>query len=184
MKKNTSTRTMSNMSNDSLKKMNAMQEPPREGETPLFVLKPAIGVAVIPTILGALIFGIFISIWVGVVARSIIAGVLTAITIIVLALFFHLMNLSATRYLFFKNKAEFYDGFLTVVHRTIPYNRVTDCVLIRSVWGRMFGTGTIQIVTAGFENGGRSFVGAGITMKYVRNPEEVYNHVRSILGTN
>ncbi len=164
-------------------KVNESEQLTNEGDKPLFVLRPAIGVAIIPTMLGALIFGIFVSIWIGAVTRSIIVGVLTLLVIIIAVLFFRLMNLSATRYIFFKNKAEFYEGFLTVVHRTVPYNRVTDCVLIRSVWGRMFGTGTIQIVTAGFENTGRHHTGAGITMVYVDKPEEVYNHVRKILGT-
>ena len=89
-----------------------------------------------------------------------------------------MMNLRARRYLFFKNKAEFYEGFLNIVQRTVSYQKVTDCVLTKSVWDRMFGTGTIRLVTAGHE--GR--VGGGIAIQFVENPNQVYKEVQKLLG--
>ena len=48
----------------------------------------------------------------------------------------------------------------------------------KSVWDRMFGTGTIRLVTAGHEGK----IGGGIGIQYVENPNQVYREVQKLLG--
>ncbi|MBI2102223.1 PH domain-containing protein [Candidatus Woesearchaeota archaeon] len=158
-------------------------------QQPLFILKPKLSVAVIPTIILGIIFSIFISIYAVPIAfvtlgaaGAVAIGFLVFIIIIGLTLFFRLMNLKARRYLFYKTKAEFYEGFLNIVQRTVSYQKVTDCVLTKSVWDRMFGTGTIRLVTAGHEGSGRYTVGGGIAIQFVENPNQVYGEVQKLLG--
>jgi len=158
-------------------------------QQPLFILKPKLSVAIIPTLLGGFVISILLSLYISIIIAGMAglsAGIATAIVIIVVVtggiVFFRLMNLKARRYLFFKNKAEFYEGFLNIVQRTVSYQKVTDCVLTKSVWDRMFGTGTIRLVTAGHEGTGRYAVGGGIAIQFVENPNQVYKEVQKLLG--
>ncbi|MBS3170031.1 PH domain-containing protein [Candidatus Woesearchaeota archaeon] len=158
-------------------------------QQPLFILKPQLSVAIIPTILFGILISIFVSIYavptvvytMG-IGSAVFAGILIFVVIIGLTVFFRLMNLRARRYLFFKNKAEFYEGFLNIIQHTVSYQKVTDCVLTKSVWDRMFGTGTIRLVTAGHESRGRYSVGGGIAIQFVENPNQVYKELQKLLG--
>ena len=151
----------------------------------LFILKPKLSVAIIPTIIYGVIVGIFLSFQITpliFLAAGIGAGLASALGIIVIVtglfVFFRTMNLRARRYLFYKTKAEFYEGFLNIVQRTVSYHKVTDCVMTKSVWDRMFCTGTIRLVTAGHEGK----IGGGIGIQYVENPNQVYREVQKLLG--
>ncbi|MBI4152682.1 PH domain-containing protein [Candidatus Woesearchaeota archaeon] len=158
-------------------------------QQPLFILKPQLSVAIIPTILVGIVFSIFVSFYavpviflLGGIGSAVFAGILIFVVIIGLTVFFRLMNLRARRYLFFKNKAEFYEGFLNIIQRTVSYQKVTDCVMTKSVWDRMFGTGTIRLVTAGHEGAGRHTIGGGVAIQFVENPNQVYKEVQKLLG--
>ena len=160
-------------------------------QQPLFTLKPQLGVAIIPTIIWGIIVGIFLSFYITpliFLTAGIGAGIATALGIIAIVtgvfVFFRMMNLKVRRYLFYKNKAEFYEGFLNIVQRTVSYQKVTDCVMTKSVWDRMFGTGTIRLVTAGHEGSGRYTVGGGIVIQFVENPNQVYKEVQKLLGVH
>jgi len=158
-------------------------------QQPLFVLKPKLSVAIIPTIILGIIVGIFLSFYITpliFLTAGVGTGLAVALAIIAIVtglfLFFRMMNLRARRYLFYKTKAEFYEGFLNIVQRTVAYQKVTDCIMTKSVWDRMFGTGTIRLVTAGHENMGRYTVGGGIAIQYIENPNQVYQEVQKLLG--
>lgn len=84
------------------------------------------------------------------------------------------MNLKARRYVFFKEKAEFYEGFLNIIFHSVEYRKITDCILTKTVWDRMFGTGTISLLTAGHLLG-------GITMQFVEHPDEIYTQIQELL---
>ncbi|MEK6948138.1 MAG: PH domain-containing protein [Nanoarchaeota archaeon] len=149
----------------------------------LFELRPQMAVAIIPVIIGALITSTIFGAAVGLFTRQVIYGVLVFFITGFFSIFFRLMNLRARRYLFYENKAEFYEGFINIVQRTVRYTKVTDCVLIRTLWDRVFGTGTIRLVTAGHEgysNRGGSF-GGGIIIQYINNPDETYKKVETLL---
>ncbi len=153
-------------------------------EKPLFILKPNLAVAIIPTILGAGIAAAFLGLFAGFFLRSLGIGITVGVLIFVPTFFFRIMNLKARQYLFYKDKAEFYEGFFNIVQRTVQYNKVTDCVLTRTVWDRIFGTGTIRLVTAGHiatpAHGGYG-MGGGIGLQYLENSEEVYQKVQALL---
>ncbi|MBI4453347.1 PH domain-containing protein [Candidatus Woesearchaeota archaeon] len=161
-------------------------------ENPLFILRPNISVAIIPVIVGALIAGIFIGFFVWTILNKLIAysfvfGIVTAMILAIVIIFFRLMNLNARRYLFYQKKAEFFEGFLNIVQRTVQYDKVTDCVLTKSIWDRLFGTGTIRLITAGHMGaanygGYSSQAGGGIALQYLNNPDHVYQKVQKLIG--
>ncbi len=153
-------------------------------ETPLFVLRPNIAVAIIPIILGSIIGGLLFGALAGGFSRSIIVGVITGGVLMLLFLFLRLMNLNARRYVFYKAKAEFYEGFLNIVQRTVQYNKITDCVLTKSVWDRLFGTGTIRLITAGhmagYQGSYAANLGGGLVLQYISNPDQIYQKLQKM----
>ena len=115
-------------------------------------------------------------------SNVILLWIVFSIVFIALIFFFRYMNLKSRKYLFYNKEAVFYEGFLNIVQRTIPYEKVTDYILHKSVWDRMFGTGTIRLVTAGHLGGyGTHTVGGGVSIQYIENPDEVYNKLKSII---
>ena len=160
-------------------------------EKPLFVLKPQMAVAIIPTI----VFGLFISAMALIFTFNIIGmkgGVIVSLALFIIVVFFRVMNLKNREYVFYKQKAEFYEGFLNIMKRNVLYTRITDCVLTKSVWDRMFKTGTIRLVTAGHVDGvsqagpfgGGMMVGGGISIQYIEKPDEVYEYISKLLKIN
>lgn len=92
---------------------------------------------------------------------------------------------------------EVYRGFLNVSQDNITYNRVTDLALNRPIWQRPFGTGTVNVNTAGNKGGisqgglwgmlsgtGGGWLGQNsqveAKIKYVPDPESVYNQLRQV----
>ncbi|MBS3121688.1 PH domain-containing protein [Candidatus Woesearchaeota archaeon] len=160
-------------------------------ENPLFILRPNISVAIIPVIVGAIIAGIFVGFFVwtifhNLITYSLVFGIITAMILAIVIIFFRLMNLNAMRYLFYQKKAEFFEGFLNIVQRTVQYDKVTDCVLTISIWDRLFGTGTIRLITAGHlgavNYGGYQGAGGGIALQYLNNPNDVYKRIQKLIG--
>ncbi len=146
-------------------------------EKPILEIRPQMAVAVIPILFGNFVLSGFISFFVYNFTRSWIHFLSIFVVLFIGLIFFAIMNLKARRYIFYKEKAEFYEGFLNIVQRTVRYEKVTDCVLTKSVWDRLFETGTIRLVTAGHEGK----VGGGIRMQYVENPDAVYKRVEELL---
>ena len=156
-------------------------------QKPLFELRPQIAVAIIPIILGGLIASAFIGAFVGFLVKSFLVGLLSFLVFLVFNIFFRFMNLNSRKYVFYKDKIEFYEGFLNIVQRTVRYSMVTDCVLSKSVWDRMFGTGTIRLLTAGHfgvNTGGYNMgnVSGGVAVQFVDRPDEVFSRVEKLLG--
>ncbi len=154
-------------------------------EHPLFTLRPNITVAIVPIIFSSLLAAFFGGIIAGFGAKSSFLGFVVGVVLGAVAFFFSLMNLRARRYIFYKNKAEFYEGFLTIVQRTVNYNKVTDCILKKTVWDRMFGTGTIRLLTAGHEGGqtaATAALGGGLVIQFIDNPDDVFKRVQKLLA--
>ena len=154
----------------------------------LFTLKPSLPVAIVPAVLWSLIIAIFVSFfvgtWLAIFSLGIMSNIILGALVFILLLAFRILNLKARKYLFYSAKAEFYEGFLNIVQRTVQYDKVTDCVLTRTVWDRMFGTGTIQLLTAGHTGTsayGAYGMGGGIGIQYIENPEQIYKKVQELL---
>ncbi|HDD46472.1 MAG TPA: PH domain-containing protein [Candidatus Aenigmarchaeota archaeon] len=84
------------------------------------------------------------------------------------------MNLRAREYRFFSDRVEFYEGFLNVNRKIVRYDRVTDISLNKSVWERIWGTGTILLNTAGSPF-------SEVKLSYIKNPEDIYEKIQNIL---
>ncbi|MEK6932809.1 MAG: PH domain-containing protein [Nanoarchaeota archaeon] len=152
-------------------------------DQPIIELKPKVSVAIIPTIFWGLILSSLIGFYVGgLLARSILVSFIVAGFIIIISVFFKLMNLNARKYIFYKDQAEFYEGFLNILQKNVKYSKITDSSLSKSVWDRMFGTGTITLATAGnLISGNKAIMGGGIVMQYIEDPERVYSYLQRIL---
>jgi hypothetical protein len=157
-------------------------------ETPLFTIRPNVTVAIIPLVIAALFAGAFIGGFLGIITKSIALGLVVGVIAASGAIFLRLMNLNATRYVFFASKAEFYEGFLAISQRNVRYEKITDYVLHKSIWDRMFGTGTIKLVTAGHEGapmyygGYAAAMGGGLVLRFVEQPDEVFAKIEELVG--
>ncbi|MGM5484577.1 MAG: PH domain-containing protein [Nanobdellota archaeon] len=106
--------------------------------------------------------GIFIGILLGALVVSIVIG--SGITY---------LTLSNTKYNFYKDRVEYYEGFWNQNKYSVMYNRITNLGQTNSIYERIFGLGTIHIST-----------GAGNTgalIKHVKNPDATYNKLQSIV---
>ena len=152
-------------------------------DRPIFVLKPRIIAGILPkffvTLIAIVLFFIFFNPVVFLVVLLgrdfVFAGIILSFLIAVLLSFFlSYMNLRAREYRFFRDRVEFYEGFLNITRKLVRYERVTDITYTRSVWERLWGTGTIRINTAGSPY-------KEINISYVRNSEKVYNDVQNLI---
>ena len=145
-----------------------------QSQQPLFALTPNMSVAMIPIIVSSLITSIILGIVLGILINPFV-GIITGFLLFLGKIFFRYMNLKDRKYLFFKEKIEFYDGFLNIVQKTVQYQKITDCILIKTVWDRMFGTGTISLLTAGHAFG-------GITLQFIEHPNQVYQQIQGLIN--
>src|SRR3989338_6545460 len=152
-------------------------------EKTLFELRPSLAVAMIPASVVALILSIFAGLFTFSASRNTAIAFFVAILVFVIFVFFRYMNLKSRKYIFYQDKAEFYEGFLNIVQRTVQYEKVTDCILTKSVWDRIFKTGTIQLVTAGTAPiyAKALAMGGGVILQYISNPDDAYQKVQKLL---
>ena len=149
-------------------------------EQPLFVLKPKLGPAIF-RVISALIVSLIIAVAFIVVRRSLFAvGFLPLI--ILLVLFSRVMDLKATRYIFYADKMKFHEGFLNKIQRTVTYDKITDTILTQSVFDRIFDTGAFEFMTAGSVAGGAGFLSrAGIIMAYIPDPDHNFQKIQNLI---
>ncbi len=156
--------------------------PQASDEAPFLILKPRIVAGVLPKfiytiivvgfityyILGTLLMGVFIGL--GLILIFPIVIILASLV----SVFLSYMNLRAREYRFFSDKAEFYEGFLNINRKVVRYERITDITFRKSVWERIWGTGTILLSTAGAAL-------HELKISYIRNPEKTYQDIQNIL---
>lgn len=147
----------------------------RGSERPQMVLKPKIIAGIIPRFLAVLVpLGIVIA--VGSSFLFLLGPWLipVAILVVVVAIFLSYMNLRSREYRFYSDRAEFFEGFLNINQNVVRYERVTDITYNRSVWERLWGTGSILLNTAGTHR-------KELRIGYIENPEEVYGRVQDLV---
>ena len=156
-------------------------------DAPLLMLKPKISVALIPTMIYWLILGAWLALYVRpaffFLGNFWIGYLLAFVVVWGVAIFVRYMNLKHRNYNFFKDRAEFQEGFLNIDQKTVPYDKVTDITLRKTVWDRLFGTGTITVATAG-TFGGRGFLNygaGGIAIQYVETPDDEYKFIQQLV---
>ena len=77
-------------------------------------------------------------------------------------------------YDFYKDKIEFYDGFLTKRKATVATERITNVDNSQGIFGRLFNFHTITIETAGSS-------GAEITISYIRDGDKIVEELKEVL---
>lgn len=151
----------------------------------LFKLKPKIGPAIAQAAFVAIIMGVIITIFIFMGGpEAIVSGILAAM--IGIFIIIRIMNLLATEYSFYKDRVEFYEGFIGKIRRSVHYDKITDTVLTQNIFGRIFGTGNFELMTAGSVPQHRPFTFrrqnfAGILIEFIPNPEENYKKVQEII---
>lgn len=150
-------------------------------EKPYLILKPRIIAGILPkfvyTMLFLLVVGVYLlfsflrfpefSSWFLIIP-------LIFIVIPLISIFVSYMNLRAREYRFFSDRAEFYEGFLNINRTVVRYERVTHVTFRKSVWERIWGTGTVMLSTAGT-------AWQELKISYIRNPEKTYEDIQNIL---
>lgn len=151
----------------------------------LFKLKPEMAPAIAQAAFAALIMGVIITILIFLGGPQAIISAIFAV-IIVIFLIIRIINLLATEYSFYKDRVEFFEGFVGKIRRSVHYDKITDTVLTQSIFGRIFGTGNFELMTAGSVPYHRTFTFrrqtfAGILIEFIPNPEENYKKVQEII---
>lgn len=82
--------------------------------------------------------------------------------------------LKNTEYRFYEKEIEFYEGWLSITQKNVAYDRVTDISYDKPLNQRTFGTGNVNINTAGTNT-------HKIKIRYIKQPEENYNELRDII---
>src|SRR3989344_1409365 len=150
-------------------------------EKSLFELKPNLTAAIIPTLISGVVLGAILSLFIGVFAGSWLIGFLGLVIITILSSFSRFMNLRATKYVFYKDRAEFFEGFFSIVKRTIRYQKITDSVMTKGLVDKIFQTGTIRLITPGTEFVNDKATSSGIMLYHINNPDEIYSKIENLL---
>ena len=86
----------------------------------------------------------------------------------------------ATKYVFFPNCIEYFEGFLNQNLKTLPVSKVIGVNLKRSVLQRMFNLGTIIIETPNTVASSYGQINGGIVMKDLEKSVEMYNKIKEL----
>ena len=151
-----------------------------------YILKPNIKNAMIPKVVGsattALFFTLILSMFLISMVDSktisktsaILISIVIFVLLVAIPIFLRYMSLINTEYRFFRDKLEYYEGWLTINRHTIPYEKVTDVVMRKSLWDRLFNTATIGIITAGTYTG-------SVFLPYLNEPENTYHTLQRLI---
>ncbi len=149
---------------------------------PLLEAKPNILAALFLYTTVFIFISLFMGIFFGQGMESFVVGVIVGIVTFLLLLFFRIMTLKSTKYLFYKDRLEYYESFLNQGRRTLPYSKVTDCILHKSVYERIFNVGTISLLTAGQQGIGRLAIFGGVKLALVKNSDQLYGELMKMIG--
>ena len=83
------------------------------------------------------------------------------------------------KYIILEGRITVYKGILTKVEKNIPYRAVTDFILERSLFDRLFGIGTVKVQTAGQSPGSSGYEGK---LSGLREYQTTHNELRDIIG--
>ena len=86
-------------------------------------------------------------------------------------------SLRRTEYKFYSDKLEYYEGFLVKNKKIISYDRISYVGQRKRIIEGRFGLGTVFI-----ESAGSSPRGHELEMRYLENPDEIYNWISKIIA--
>jgi membrane protein YdbS with pleckstrin-like domain len=87
-----------------------------------------------------------------------------------------------TEYRFYNDKLDYYEGFFTVEEKTINYKNITETNLMKGIFQKKYGLGTIFLSTpaTGFQSSSRAR--SGIRVSNIENPDDVYSKVKDLVS--
>lgn len=85
-----------------------------------------------------------------------------------------LWNYQETRYIFFSDHLEYYDGFWTIQRKDIRYRNITQIDLHRSMIQRIYGLGTLRMTVPGYAN--------AIALTDLKDPERVFHQLQQCVN--
>ena len=89
-----------------------------------------------------------------------------------------------TRYRIFKNKLEYYEGFLNRQQRTVVFDQVIDVLLAEGVFQQAKSAGSVTLITQQLVSSGDGRLSnRSVVLKNIPNPQEIYDLMRD-LATN
>ena len=86
------------------------------------------------------------------------------------------ISLKHTEYRFFSDRVEYFFGFFSVSKKVLPYSRVVNLSLRKGFFERFFDLGSIFLETPG-----SSTKGYELALRFVKNPEKVYDELVNIV---
>lgn len=84
--------------------------------------------------------------------------------------FIFYMNLRNREYRFYNDRAEWYEGWMTISRRVLPYEKITDIALHKTVWDRIFKTAVIILTSPGH-------IGS-VFIPNIDEPEKIYEYLQ------
>lgn len=81
-----------------------------------------------------------------------------------------------TEYRLFGDHLEYAEGFLNVKHKSVEFSKIQESSMVKNIIQRRYNLGTIILKTAGHT------ANAGIYLKDVEKPEDVYQAVKQLLS--
>lgn len=84
-----------------------------------------------------------------------------------------LRNYQETRYIFFSEHLEYYDGFWNIQRKDVRYKNITQMELHRSVIQRIYGLGTLNLTVPGFTK--------AVALADLKDPERVYHNIQRLI---
>jgi len=149
-------------------------------------VKPTIKISLL--ILSSFIANIFIwfflGLWIGTFMIAFLGGIgfllipVLFIASIFVLVFLQKSSLEKTEYKFYKNRIEYYEGFLVKNRKTINYDRITNIGQRKGIIEGMFGLGSIFIDTAGSSRKGHE-----LSIRYLENPDHVYDWITKVTAS-
>lgn len=85
-------------------------------------------------------------------------------------------TIHATRYLFYRDRLEYYEGIWNVAHKVVYYKHITEVTLQRNLIQRLYGIGSIHFEVPSM---GPRF--RGITMADIENSPHVYEQIQQFI---
>jgi uncharacterized membrane protein YdbT with pleckstrin-like domain len=85
-------------------------------------------------------------------------------------------TINVTRYLFYRDRLEYYDGIWNVAHKVVYYKHITEVTLQRNLIQRFYGIGSIHFEVPSM---GPSF--RGITMADIEHPQQIYDQIQQFI---
>ena len=90
------------------------------------------------------------------------------------------INYANTEFRFFEHHMEYFEGFMTIENKSIPYDKITETTMEKGLIQKRFGLGTITLATSTTPNSKDNK--AGIVIPDVEDVENKYTLVKNLVG--